>query len=366
MRHICIDARLFGINHTGIGRYVENLIKYLPSENGTKVTLIISPENENSPVLEKYSKVVAKYHPYAIPSQFEMLYIWWKTRPDLLHATHSSIPALWPGKIVVTFHDLIRHISRGKETTTQKYFLYWIKYLGYLAVDVIAIYRSVKIIVPSNFWKEIIIKKFRISETKIIVTYEGVDSNILQAKIGKPVYVSDLPYVVYTGTIYPHKNIPILLEAIKLLKGKYKLVLVGARSVFTERTQDLIKKYSISDSVTLLEKLSDDQLVSLYSRALVFVFPSLIEGFGLPGLEAMSVGLPVIAANASCLPEIYQDSVLYFDPNSSDELSKQIEKIDKDKNLRKILVKKGLNQAKKYSWDKMAKQTWQIYQNALH
>lgn len=366
MKNICIDARFFGINHTGIGRYVENLIKYLPSETDTKITLIISKENENTPSLDKFSRIVAKYHPYAILSQFEMLTIWWKVRPDLLHVTHSSIPVFWPGKIIVTFHDLIRHLSKGKDTTTKKYLFYWFKYISYIAVDVIAVYRSSKIIVPAQFWKNIIIRKFRIRESKIVVTYEGVDIGFSQIKKSNPVFKSEKPFVVYTGNLYPHKNIPVLLEAIQKLKGKYRLALVGAKSVFTRRAQGLIDKYSISDSVSILGKLSDDQLVSLYSRATAFVFPSLIEGFGLTGLEAMSVGLPVIAANASCLPEIYQDAALYFDPKNSDELSRQIEKISVDKNLRRGLVEKGLAQVKKYSWKKMANQTWQIYQTVLH
>jgi glycosyltransferase involved in cell wall biosynthesis len=365
MKKICIDARLYGISHTGIGRYVENLIKHLPQDPNIKVILIISKNDWDNPWLAQYEKIVARYHPYAIPSQFEMLWIWWKLKPNLLHATHSSIPALWPGKLIVTFHDLIRHHSKGKDSTTRKYFLYWFKYLGYLAVDMVAMWRAAKIIVPAKYWKDILIQNYHLPNNKIEVTYEGVDQTISKAKIFKTDFGVVKPYVVYTGNVYPHKNIPVLLQAIKLLNGQINLALVGARSVFTQRTQVLVDKYGISDSVTILGKLSDAQLASLYSDALAFVFPSLIEGFGLTGLEAMAVGLPVIAARASCLPEVYEDAAMYFDPYNSKELSEKIFRINSDNPLRKILIKKGFLQVKKYSWAKMSSETWQIYQNAL-
>jgi len=294
-----------------------------------------------------------------------MVWIWWKTRPNLLHATHSSIPALWPGKLIVTFHDLIRHQSKGKGTTTRKYFLYWFKYLGYLFVDLLAMYRAKIIIVPARFWKDLLVNKYHLSSDKIAVTYEGVDTIIKQGKPSNEDFGVKKPFLVYTGNLYPHKNIPVLLKAIKILNGKIHLALVGARSVFTRRAQQLIAEQKVNDSVTFLGRLTDIQLISLYSQAVAFVFPSLIEGFGLTGLEAMAVELPVIAARASCLPEVYGDAALYFDPYDPQDLTKKITEVVKSKSLRDNLIKKGLLQVKKYSWDKMSRQTWQIYQNAL-
>jgi len=357
---------MYGISHTGIGRYTENLIRFLPTDPSTRILLVVSPENASHPDLVKFEKVIARYHPYAIPAQFEMLWIWLKYRPNLLHATHSSIPALWPGKLVVTFHDLIRHRSKGKDTTTRKYFLYWFKYLGYLAVDMIAMWRSQKIIVPAKFWKEILIRDYHLPKNKIEVTYEGVDQRISKHKTSQVDFGIVKPYVVYTGNVYPHKNIPVLLQAIKLLDGRMNLGLVGAKSVFTQRAEELVAKYGISDYVKIFGKLPDHQLASLYSGALAFVFPSLIEGFGLTGLEAMAVGLPVIAANASCLPEIYEDSAMYFDPHNPRDLADKISKLNDDPAVRNRLIKKGLLQVKKYSWVKMSQDTWQIYLNALH
>ena len=365
MKTICIDARMYGITHTGIGRYTENLIRFLPSNSSTRILLVVSPENASHPDLASFEKVIARFHPYAIPAQFEMLWIWLKYRPSLLHATHSSIPALWPGKLVVTFHDLIRHHSKGKGTTTRKYFLYWFKYLGYLAVDLVAMWRAAKIIVPAKYWRDILIRRYHLPPEKIAVTYEGVDVKFKIDKNKKTPFGLRRPFVVYTGNLYPHKNLKVLFQAIKLLNGQINLALVGSKSIFSQRATSQITEMGIQNWVTVLGRLKDGEISSLYSQALAFVFPSLIEGFGLTGLEAMAVGLPVIAANASCLPEIYENSAMYFDPYNPQDLADKISLLNDDPTLRRDLIKKGLVQVKKYSWVKMSQETWQIYLNAL-
>ncbi len=163
-------------------------------------------------------------------------------------------------------------------------------------------------------------------------------------------------FLVYTGNLYPHKNVNIAIEAAEKLEIPIKIIC--ARSIFQNR----LKK---SKYVEFLNNVSDSQIKTLYQKAIAFIFPSRIEGFGLPGLEAMSVGLPVIAANSSCLPEVYGQSALFFDPDDVQDLIKKISLIMNDSSLRKDMIEKGYRQAKKYSWAKMAQQTWEIYQNAL-
>lgn len=165
------------------------------------------------------------------------------------------------------------------------------------------------------------------------------------------------PYVIYTGNLYPHKNIPVLIKAVEL--AKIDLAIVCARSVFENRLP-------VSPRVHYLGRLSDGQLVSLYHNAVAFTFPSLIEGFGLPGLEAMAAGLPVIAARASCLPEVYGDAALFFDPHDPVDLADKIKALLIDKKLRQMLIAKGQLQVKKYSWAKMSNETWEIYQSVLN
>lgn len=164
------------------------------------------------------------------------------------------------------------------------------------------------------------------------------------------------PFLVYTGNLYPHKNVGLLVQVAE--KMGINLAIVCSRSVFENRLPK-------STRVHFLGRLSDQELLAVYKQATAFVLPSFIEGFGLTGLEAMAAGLPVISSNASCLPEIYGEAALYFDPHSAQELEEKIKLILNDKKLADQLRKKGLVQIKKYSWVKMAKETWQIYQTEL-
>ncbi len=164
------------------------------------------------------------------------------------------------------------------------------------------------------------------------------------------------PYLIYVGNLYPHKNISVLVAAAEILQ--IDVAIICARSVFADRLPK-------SRLVHFLGQVSDTELKKLLKNAIAFVFPSLIEGFGLPGLEAMSVGCPVIAARASCLPEIYGAAAIYFDPYNPSELANKINTLLNDSNLRREYIKRGIEQTKKYSWRKMAVQTWKIYQKIL-
>lgn len=361
MKKIVVDARLWGIRHTGIGRYIENLLDYLPQSENAEISVIIPPDLVAEPKLAQFKKYCARFHPYSPLAQFEMLWLLLQARPHLLHVTHFTIPVLWPGRMVITIHDLIKHESRGAATTTRSPQLYWLKYIGYLVLVQLAVWRASHIIVPAEFWKDDLVRRFKISRQKITAIYEGVDATRF---VFAPDY-SPKSYVIYTGNVYPHKNIPVLLRAVKLLNGKMKLIIVCSRSVFLSRISSLADSLGISHLVEFKHNIPDRELSGLLSHSTAFVTPSLIEGFGLPGLEAMSAGTPVISAQASCLPEIYGSAALYFSPSSPSELAKRIHEVSVVSKLREELISQGQAQIKKYSWAKMSQQTWQIYQNCL-
>ena len=177
------------------------------------------------------------------------------------------------------------------------------------------------------------------------------------------------PFVVYTGNVYPHKNIDILIDAIAIHNQNkevdLQLAIICARSIFYDRLQNKINQKNLQHTVKLLGYIDDSEISKLYSLALSLVHPSKMEGFGLTGIEAMSVGLPVISSSASCLPEIYGDAALFFDPNNVTELVSKLEQIISDSTLREQLSTQGYLQARKYSWDKMVKETISIYNQAL-
>lgn len=365
MKTICIDARLWGVKHTGIGRYIENLIDNLPSNPKVRVVLIVHPDLKDEPKLAKFEKYYAKHHPYSISSLFEMGWLLFKIKPDLLHVSHITVPWFWPGKIIVTIHDLIKHYSPGPQSSTKGPIQYWIKYIQYLLMSWASISKADHIFVPSNYWKNELMARYGVKDKKITVTYEGVGEKFFKSDVPEIDLPDHQPYVLYVGNVYPHKNIPTLLKAIQILKGEVLLIIVCARSAFAQRVEKLIADMKLEKSVKFWGSVPDDLLVSLYRKSLAFVFPSLIEGFGLPGVEAMASGTAVIAANASCLPEVYGEAALYFEPKDSEDLARKIKLLASDLNLRKSLIAKGKKQVKKYSWPKMAKLTWEVYLQEL-
>ncbi len=171
------------------------------------------------------------------------------------------------------------------------------------------------------------------------------------------------PYLLYIGNAFPHKNLERLVLAfgkIKQKKPNLNLILVGKIDYFYKRIKRLVKELDIKD-IHFLGRVSDKELELLYKNAIAYVFPSLKEGFGLPGLEAMKNELPVISSNKASLPEVYGKAALYFDPEDVNDIFKNILKILNNQEKRKELIKKGKKQAKKYSWETCAKQTLKVY-----
>lgn len=370
MKHIVIDARLYGPKHTGIGRYTKNLLKALiklPDFTKYRFTLIIYKELEKDikkDLGNNFNYVTTNIKHYSLKEQLFLPFLIYKLNPDLVHFTHFNKPILYCKKSVVTIHDLIKHFSKGKDTTTKSQLLYKIKYLGYLIL-IRAIVTRNQIIVPSNFWRDFLIKKYHLKDSHVVTTYEAVDPTFLKniKKVGN-LKLEIGNYIVYTGNLYPHKNIIVVLKALQKLPD-IKLKIICARDFFSEKLAEQINHLKIKNQVEFLGYLDDQQFKEIYQQALALVHPSLMEGFSLTGLEAMALNCPVISSNSSCLPEIYGDSVLYFDPQNPDDLVKKINQLKNNFELRQKLIDLGHQQLKKYSWDKTAEQTMVVYKNNL-
>lgn len=370
-KHIVIDARLYGPKHTGIGRYTKNILLSLthqPDFSRYRFSLIVYPEllsEIKTDLGDNFNYLTTNIRHYSLKEQLFLPFVISRLKPDLVHFTHFNKPLFYFGRSVVTIHDLIKHFFRGKANTTKNSFSYWPKYLSYLLITHITI-KTNTLIVPSNFWRQYVIKHFNISPSKITTTHEAVDPDFKKNlnKINpdsKP--IGD--YLLYTGNLYPHKNITIILQALKDLPN-LKLKIISARSFFTDQIKNEAKKTKVNHQIDFLGYIPDSQFKQLYSRAIALVHPSLMEGFSLTGLEAMALGCPVISSNSSCLPEIYQDSVLYFDPHNSHQLVKQINRLIKSPHLRRQLIQKGCRQVNKYSWENTAKKTLSVYQRLLN
>jgi len=381
---------MYGLEHAGIGRYVANFIRELKTQKSkvknTEFYLLVRKKYYQEIKKEtgnNFHLVVADYPHYSFQEQVLLPLQLIKLEPDLVHFPHFNVPIFYFGKYVVTVHDLIKHESKGRETTTKKPLVYWLKQWLYLLVMRKAIKGAAKIITPSKFWQKELVKRYGISQNKVVVTYEGVDekfkvkSSKLKVKKGLKKYQIKKPFVIYTGSLYPHKNIERLVEAVKLINKNYShttargnsekltLVVVCARNIFYERFLEKVKNLKAEKFVNLVGFIPDEDLASLYEEAEAFVFPSFWEGFGLPGLEAMALGLPVISSNTSCLPEVYGQGALYFNPFEVKDMAEKIGMVIKDKKIREALIKKGFEQVKKYSWRKMARQTLDVYSQVL-
>lgn len=370
---IVIDARMYGLEHAGIGRYVMNLVHQLEREDKKNHYFLFLRKKYYRNLDFKnprFKKILVEISHYSFKEQLLLPGILKKIKPDLVHFPHFNVPIFWQGKYIVTIHDLIKHQSKGTETTTRLPFLYWPKYVFYRLIVFLAIKRAKKIITPSNWWKKELIKRYNLKPNKITVTYEGADE-FLNKKLTKgpkllKEYSITKPFVIYTGNLYPHKNVLRLVKAIALLnqtnKKQLSLVIACARDIFMERFKKEIENIKRDIQVVLAGFVPTEDLIALYQEAEAFVTPSLLEGFGLPGLEAMSSGTPVIASKASCLPEIYGEAAVYFNPLNVNDIAKKIKELVGNEKKRQVLIQKGFEQVKKYSWQKMAKETLKVYQ----
>ena len=387
---IGIDARFYA-EAGGIGRYTRELINELAKIDDINEYLIFVTSQGGElyqPQNARFIKVVVNIRWYSWQEQIWWPLILYQQKIDLMHFLHWNAPLFYHKAFLITVHDLILLRFPDRHASTLPAVFYWIKYIAHKLVLQSAVRRARKIFVPSKFVKNDLIEKLKVAEEKIIVTYEGVglhqqchrdspvggeaipfiarDCFVVPPAGGTP--RNDMlaePYLLYVGTAYPHKNLERLLEAFAILKKSWpkplSLVLVGRDNYFYQRLKYLARKQYSDLPIIFLNEVSDAELADLYHNASAFVFPSLSEGFGLPPLEAMSHGVPVLASNASCLLEILGDAALYFDPYKPEELANQASRILIDENLREKLIKNGLSQVQTYSWQKCAQLTLAEY-----
>jgi glycosyltransferase involved in cell wall biosynthesis len=253
------------------------------------------------------------------------------------------------------------HDFAGLSASTLPGPVYFFKQVVYKFVFRKAVFASSRIIVPSYTVKEELAKYYKLKEAKIETIYEGFDNKIIQDGTK-----FDDPYFIYAGNAYPHKNLSRLIEALVMLnkniERKTMLIVASARNIFISRLEVMIEKYKAHEYVKLVGFVPDNKLGSLLKNSIGFVFPSLSEGFGLPGLEAMSVGTILAASEIPVFKEIYGRNAIYFNPLDANSIKKAMEKILKmNTSERKKRIDAGQKFSKRYSWAKMAKETLKVY-----
>jgi glycosyltransferase involved in cell wall biosynthesis len=371
-KHIVIDAR---IRRTSTGRYADRLLEHLQTiDHENRYSILVHADDPWRPSAANFSRVHCRYPQFSLNPLHDLGFArqMYGLKADLVHFTMTQQPVFYFGNIVTTTHDLtmLRFVRAGSTPLP----IFWIKRLGYRFLFWEAHKKSRRIIVPTKFVREDLAKLQPFTATKSVVTYEASEPP-LEVEAEQPSFakngkwkMENGKFLLYVGSAFPHKNLEKLVKAFEVLKKshpKLHLVLVGKKEQYYKELERLAQYSPAHESIIFTGFVPDEQLKWLYKHAEAYIFPSLSEGFGLPGLEAMVHGCPVISSNATCLPEIYDEAAVYFDPNSAKNMAEAIDSVLIDGQLRDRLIVKGYAQAKKYSWHTMAEQTLAVYEKAL-
>lgn len=281
-----------------------------------------------------------------------------------LSPTHYG-PLLLPFPLIISIMDLsYLFFTKNFKRRDLWQLLLWTKYSVKIARRIITI---------SNATKNDILKEYGPASKNVIVTYPGV-KKVLNSECNMEntaiKFNLNKDYILFVGTIQPRKNIKRLIEAFAkvIKKDKFRdlqLIIVGKPGWMYEMIYETPKVLGINEKVKFLSDVSDEDLPAFYKNALCFILPSLYEGFGLPVLEAMKYGCPVITSNVSSLPEAGGDAALYVNPSDTDNIASQIELVLNNKNIRENMIKKGYEQINKFSWEKTARETLKVFESLV-
>lgn len=365
MRRIGIDAR--GLNiEGGVKVYIKNLIDNLLALDFKNEYIVFCHSVFSSEIKIKEKRFLRFSHPYfkLFQDEFILPLACKQARLNLIHYLKNFSPFIKICKTIVTIHDIIPLTYPKMLEKIER--IYWQKRI------ILALKYADKIIVPSYFVKHEILKKFKIKETKIEVIYEGCNERykpINNYKILEKVrekYFLPSKFILSISTISKRKNYKALILAFaNLIKKKntpYKLVIGGRDGGNLKQIKQLIKNLNLEQKIIICGFISYKDLPYVYNLAEVFVFPSFSEGFGLPVLEAMACGIPVIVSSEGSLSEITGNAGIFINPKNFYEIEEAISYVLENNTLKENLIKKGLEQVKNFSWKKTAQRTLKIYE----
>jgi glycosyltransferase involved in cell wall biosynthesis len=364
---IVIDARM--LYWTGVSRYTKALLNNLEEIDQENEYLVLVRQKDWhrwEATRPNFQKIRVDIDPYTFGEQFKLPRLLRGLKPDLVHFTAANTPLLWRGKRVVTIHDLTLLDYSTSRDKGLKRWLHGLKRLPFRLVMLNNAKSATVITTGAKYVKEQLIKRYRTRPERILVAPLAVD-----VSIAKPVLIDTKRlgenYILYVGNFYPYKNITSTIDAMRIVlesKPNLKLVLVGQDDFFRQELVRRVKTLGLENSFVFTGFVTDGELVSYYLGAKAFVYPSLSEGFGLQGFEAMSLGIPVLAAKASCFPEVYGRAAEYFDPKDPSDQAKKILDLLDNKDEQARLKKAGSERVKLYSWRDTAVETHKAYEIA--
>lgn len=373
---IGIDARAIYRNLDGIGRYSLNLIKALAKIDRKNEYVIFRNRLFNETIVNSpnFREVRIGFPSLSLRTGFFLGHLVKKENVDIFHSLFFIAPLWGIDNLVVTVHDLMAlnfpGFFSGRNFLASKYAYLFHKYMIPRAVSL-----SKKLIAVSNNTRVDLERSFDLDAYRVSVIHEAADpifqkiedTETLETYRRKSA-LGGLPenFILYVGNTKPYKNILTLLKAFKLFKAAldtdYSLVIAGKKDRFHQTTFQTAKELGLLPHIKFVDNFMEKELPLLYNLAKLFVFPSYYEGFGLPPLEAISCGTPVIASNRASLPEVLGESAILIEPDDAEGFAKAMKDVLTDEDLRKQMSQKGIKQSKKFSWEKTAKETLNVYE----
>lgn len=355
-KHIVIDAR---IRKSSTGRPVDRLLEYLQQlESDNTYTVVLVKDDDWRPKNRRFTVVHSRFPIFSLNPFQQILYAHQlrKLAPDLVFFTMSGQqPIFYFGKQITFTHDMtmMKYARAGRLPG----WLHALRMQGYRFLMWQGHKKATKILVPSEYVREAVLKYHVFTQRKVVVTYEAAEP-VIEGEV-EPVEGVRSPFIMHVGSPFPHKNIRRLIKAFEKLREKtpeLTLVLAGRREYYFKKLESWVRERESYSYIRFTGFVSDAQLKWLYQNAECYVLPSLSEGFGLPGLEAMAHDCPLVSSNSTCLPEIYGKAAEYFDPYDLSSMQRAISKVLSGDKLRKELINKGHVQIKKYSWKRMSEE----------
>jgi glycosyltransferase involved in cell wall biosynthesis len=362
---IAIDARK--LRDFGIGTYLRNiLIELSRLDRETEYVVLCKPDDvESGDVLGRNFRMVPETAaPYSIAEQYRIPLSLAREGVDLVHEPHYVLPPLTRCRSVVTIHDCI-HLMFPQYLPGKLAYVYakgsmWA-----------ASRKADRILTVSEASKRDILRFFDVPAEKVSVIYNAIDERFLapanpeRMDLVRQRYQLDHPFVLYVGNIKPHKNIERLIDAFGRARSQgpenLKLIIIGDEISKYPALRQSVHKHKLDKHVRFLGFQPMETLAAFYRLARAFVFPSLYEGFGLPPLEAMACGSPVVTSNVSSLPEVAGGAALLVDPYDADAIAEGIVQAVTDETLRADLIRRGLDRARSFSWPQSVKKIHEIY-----
>ncbi len=356
---IGIDVSVLREKARGVGHYLVNIISRFHKFAENDKFYLYSPKPiayDFSDLPDKHLRWGKTILPGAFWLQTQAKRFIKKDRLDVFFGPAHILPLRLPAGMrkILAVHDLVSILYPQTMANYNRF----VHHLFFKE----SVKQSDQLITMSEYTKQSLIDNFHICHEKITVIYEGV-SSIFQPLPKEKVqevlqrYQITKPFFLAVGTLEPRKNYPVLLHAFRNFANDYILVIIGKKGWKAADIYQTIRTLQLEDKVKILGYVNINELPSFYNGAEIFIFPSIYEGFGLPLVEAMACGAPVICSNASCLSEIGGDAVKYFHPCDSEELKAKIQELLQSPQLRQELQEKGKNRARKFDWDLTAQKT---------